>query len=145
MAVTFSNGISDSEPEIEWDNSGLPQLDYQPSSANTSQGIPGLVTDSSASESEYQEAKTVQTYSQQAGTSSGSGPEYQDTSPCPTPNLEEKYYTAGEDETDDELYLPPLRYGSFRGTMASSKFSCDEELAQALAKIRATYSSEESS
>jgi hypothetical protein len=59
MAVTFSHGISDSEPEIEWDNTGLPQLEYQPASANTSQGIPSLVTDSSASESDCQEAQAV--------------------------------------------------------------------------------------
>jgi hypothetical protein len=59
--------------------------------------------------------------------------------------LEEKYHTAGEEETDDELYLPPIRIGSFRGTIASTKFSCDTDLAEALAKIRAINTSEDSS
>ena len=138
MAVSFGQGISDSEPEIEWDNTGMPQLEYQQNSASTSQGIPSLVTDSSSSDSDCQEAQAVQ--------QSASAPEYQETSPCPTPNLEEKYHTAGEDEaTDDELYLPPIRQGSFRGSMAHSGFNCDQDLAEALAKIRAHYSSEDSS
>jgi hypothetical protein len=138
MALSFGDWIPDSEPEIEWDNSALPQLEYRPSSpANTSHGIPSLATDSS-SESENSTSRPE--------TAPGTGPEYSEASPCPTPNLEEKYHTAGEEEdTDDELYLPPLRIGSFRGTMASTQFNCDKDLADALAKIRAINTSEESS